>query len=100
MWSKRFARLWIVIGLGLLTPGCGPSPVALYNDHLIDAVQGAISAQNRASIESCANRARACHRIGQLTDEQYGGLEAAFERARHGDWNAAATEIGQLRPPH
>ena len=81
--------------------GCGsPAPSALYNDHLFDAIQSAITQKNAYWLEQYANRARACRNAGQLTDEQHRGLEAVFQKARAGDWAGAAQEADSFRRSH
>ncbi len=78
--------------------GCGgPPPPAVYNDHLFDAIRSAITQKNAYSLGQYANRARACRNAGQLTDEQYGDLEAIFRKAAAGDWAGAAQNADSLR---
>jgi hypothetical protein len=71
--------------------GCGgPPPPSVYIDHLIDAIQSAIAHKNSQWLDQYANRARACHNSGQLTDERFQSLEGVFQKARAGDWAGAA----------
>ena len=82
----------------VMVVGCGgPPPPSVYNDHLFDAIQGAITNKDPYWLDQYSNRARACRDTGQLTEEQYRGLEAVFKKARAGDWLGAEHDVEAVR---
>jgi hypothetical protein len=82
----------------LIVVGCGgPPPPAVYNDHLFDAIQTAIANKDVYWLDQYANRARACQKSGQLTIEQYRGVEAIIKKANVGEWTAADRELEEFR---
>ncbi|HEY1784991.1 MAG TPA: hypothetical protein VGG30_05550 [Pirellulales bacterium] len=88
--------LCLVIVATLL--GCsGPPPPAVYIDHLADAIQTAIEHKDARWIDQYANRARACHKTGQLTDQRFESLEGVLQKARAGDWTGAAQAAEAFR---
>ena len=88
--------LYILVLLNVL--GCGGSPPPeVYNDHLFDAIQTAITNKDIYWVDQYANRARACQKTGQLTDEQYRGLEAIIKKASAGEWGGADRELEEFR---
>ncbi len=82
----------------LIVFGCGgPPPPEVYNDHLFDAIQTAITNKDIYWVDQYANRARACQKTGQLTLEQYRGLEAIIKQASAGEWAGADRELEEFR---
>jgi hypothetical protein len=78
--------------------GCGgPPPPSVYIDHLVDAIQSAIAHKDAHWLDQYANRARACHNAGQLTDQRFQSLEGVFQKARAGDWTGAAQAVEAFR---
>src|ERR1700681_4202464 len=86
------------VPLLLTVVGCGgPPPPEIYNDHLFDAIQTAITKKDAYWLDQYANRARACHETGQLTNQQYHDLESIIMKARSSNWADADREVEEFR---
>ena len=91
----------LIVGLCLLASGCGgPTQEDRDNRRALDAILTAITMQNARLLEESALRATARHDAGQLTDEQYQGMEAFINKARTGDWPAAEADAYEFRKKH
>lgn len=95
---RRYLPAGLLLGSVLWIGGCsGPPPPAVYNDHLLEAMISAMAAKDSRALDQYANRARSCHRRGQLSDHDYHRLEAIVTKARGGSWSAAQSEATELR---
>ncbi|HEY7159262.1 MAG TPA: hypothetical protein VH575_35285 [Gemmataceae bacterium] len=94
--------LWMAsLGLALLVSACGgPTEQDRDNRRLLDAILTAITIKNPRLLEDNAKRAKQRHEAGQLTDEQYGGMEAILNKARQGDWAGAEKDGYDFRKKH
>ena len=92
-------RFWVLLlGLALLTSGCGgPTLEERDNRRALDAILTAITIQNPRLLEESTERATACHDAGQLTDDQYAGMQAFINKARAGDWSGAENDAYEFR---
>lgn len=70
------------------------------NRRALDAIMTAITLKNRRLLDDSADRARARHEAGQLTDTEYQAIEAFVEPARGGDWSRAEKEGYTFRKKH
>jgi hypothetical protein len=88
--------------LALLASGCrrAPTDVERDNRRVLDAILTAITIKSTRLLEDNAKRARARHEAGQLTNEEYEGLEAIIHKARHGDWSGAEEDGYEFRKHH
>ncbi|HEV3257759.1 MAG TPA: hypothetical protein VG013_12815 [Gemmataceae bacterium] len=99
MKTVRFRVL--LLGLALLASGCrGPTQEERDNRRGLDAILTAITMKNARLLEESAKRAKARHDAGQLTDEQYQGMEAFIKKARTGDWSGAEKDAYEFRKKH
>jgi len=89
------------LGLAVLIPGCrGPTQEERDNRRALDALLTAITMKNSRLLEESAKRAKARHDAGQLTDEQYQGMELFTSKARRGDWAGAERAGYEFRKQH
>jgi hypothetical protein len=95
-------QVWsILLGLVVLASGCrGPTQEDRDNRRVLDAILTAITIKNPRLLVDNAKRAKARHEAGQLTDEQYQGMEAIINKARGGDWSGAEKEGYEFRNRH
>jgi hypothetical protein len=90
-----------LLGLVLLAPGCGgPTQEARENRRELDAILTAITIRNSRLLEDDAGRIKARRDAGQLTDEEYRGMEAVINKARAGDWAGAERDGYEFRNKH
>jgi hypothetical protein len=93
--------LLALVGLALFAWGCrGPSQEDRDNRRALDAILTAITMKNSRLLEESTKRAKARHDAGQLTDEQYQGMEAFINKARGGDWPGAEKDGYEFRKQH
>jgi hypothetical protein len=99
MRTTQLCSIWLA--LALLAFGCrGPTQEDRDNRRVLDAVLTAITIKNTRLLEEDAKRARARHEAGQLTDEEYQGMEAIINKARGGDWSGAEKAGYEFRKKH
>jgi len=99
MRTTQLCSTWLA--LALLAGGCrGPTQEDRDNRRVLDAVLTAITIKNTRLLEEDAKRARARHEAGQLTDEEYQGMEALINKARGGDWSGAEKDGYEFRKKH
>jgi hypothetical protein len=94
--------LWtVLLTLALLALGCrGPTQEDRDNRRVLDAILTSITLKNARLLEDNARRVRERHDAGQITDEEYQGMEAIIERARGGDWSGAEKDGYKFREKH
>jgi hypothetical protein len=98
---KTVTRWSILLALTLLASGCrGPTQEDRDNRRALDAILTAITMKNSRLLEESANRARGRRDAGQLTDEEYQGMEAIVAKARAGDWASAENDGYEFRKKH
>jgi hypothetical protein len=98
---KTMPFLVLLLGLALLASGCGgPAQEERENRRALDAILTAITIQNVRLLEESAKRATARHDAGQLTDNQYAGMQAFINKARAGDWSGAENDAYEFRKKH
>ena len=91
----------VVLTLALFATGCGgPTEVDRDNRRVLDATLTAITIKNARLLEDDAKRAKARHDAGQLSDEEYEGMEAIINQARAGDWHGAEKAGYEFRKKH
>jgi hypothetical protein len=56
--------------------------------------------KNTRLLEESGKQAKARHDAGQLTDEQYRGMEGFIDKARGGDWSGAEKDGYAFRKKH
>jgi len=99
--SSLWGILLSLAGLALLASGCrGPTPEDRDNRIALDAILTAITMKNPRLLDESAKRAKARHDAGQLTDEQYQGMEAFIAKARGGDWTGSEKDGYEFRKRH
>lgn len=98
-WRGRLGTA--LLGLVLFISACGgPTPQDRDNRRLLDAILTAVTIKNARLLEDNAKRAKERHDAGQLTDEQYRGMEAIIHKARQGDWAGAEKDGYDFRKKH
>jgi hypothetical protein len=92
----------ILLLLALPASGCrrAPTDVERENRRVLDTILTAITVKNARLLEDDARRAKARHDAGQLTDEEYEGLEGIINKARQGDWSGAEEDGYEFRKQH
>ena len=98
----KTTHLWgTLLGLALLASGGrGPTQDDRDNRRALDALLTAITMKNSRLLEEGAKRAKARRDAGQLTDEQYQGMEGFINQARGGDWPGAEKDGYAFRQKH
>jgi hypothetical protein len=90
-----------VLVIALFAAGCrGPTQEERDNRRLLDAILTAITLKNARLLEENAARIKLRHDAGQLTDEEYEGMEAFIQKARDGDWSRAEDDGYEFRKRH
>ncbi|MBI3407301.1 MAG: hypothetical protein HY040_02955 [Planctomycetes bacterium] len=93
--------LLVALGLALLTSGCrAPTQEERDNRRALDAILTAITMKNSRLLEESAKRAKSRHDAGQLTNDEYRGMEAFIDKARGGDWSGAENDAYEFRRIH
>ncbi len=88
------------LGLALLASGRAPTQEERDNRRALDALLTAITMKNSRLLEESARRAKARQEAGQLTAEEYQGMEAFINKARAGDWSGAEKDGYEFRRQH
>jgi hypothetical protein len=102
LWSI-FVGLALLALLGLVllgSPWRSPTQQERDNRKALDAILTAITIKNLRLLEESAKRANDRHEAGQLTDEQYRGIETVINKARQGDWSGAEHDGYAFRKKH
>lgn len=99
MTSRLLGRL--ALGIVLLVSGCSrPVPVLRDNRRVLDAILTAITLKNQRLLEEDAELARSRFAAGQLTADEYHGMEEVIRKARAGDWSGAERDGYAFRDRH
>ena len=95
------ASLFATLGLGVLAWG-GRAPTMEERDNrkAVDAILTAITMKNSRLLEDGAKRAQGRRSAGQITEEQYQGLDAVVKKARARDWAGAEKDGYEFRKKH
>ena len=98
---KFICRWSVPLALAVLAAGCrGPTPEARDNRRTLDAILTAVTLKNARLLEEDAKQAKARRDTGQLTDEEYRGMEGIINKARAGDWPGAEKDGYEFRKSH
>lgn len=102
------SRKWLLgtslvatLGLAVFAWGSrAPTMEERDNRKAVDAILTAITMKNSRLLEEGAKRAQARRTAGQITEEQYQGMEAVIKRARARDWAGAEKDGYEFRKKH
>jgi hypothetical protein len=91
-----------VLGIAVLASGCDGRPIPILRDNrrVLDAILTAITLKNARLLEEDAELAKTRLAAGQLTADEYAGMEAVIRKARAGDWAGAEREGYAFREKH
>jgi hypothetical protein len=77
-----------------------PTPEERDNRRALDVILTAITLKNPRLLEESSKRAKARYDAGQLTNQEYQGMEAFINKARGGDWQGAEKDGYEFRKRH
>lgn len=87
-----------ILAMGLLLLGRRyPTQEERLNRRALDAILTAITMKNSRLLEESAKQAKARREAGQLSAEEYQGMEAFINKARAGDWSGAEKDGYEFR---
>lgn len=89
-----------VLMLALLGGCRQPTSEDRNNQRVVESILTAITLQNSRLLEEDARTAKDRYDGGYLTDDEFQGIKAIIDKARHGDWSAAEEEGYRFREQH